>query len=189
MTKLSSIGEFGLIRQIQKGMPRGKNVVVGIGDDTAVMEGKRGEYLLYTTDLLIEGRHFERRAAPELIGRKALACSISDIAAMRGEPTYAVVSLGVSSSRPVAYVTKMYDGMKRLARQFGVSIVGGDTVKSSSTIINVALLGRVEKKYCVTRCGAKAGDEIFVTGRLGGSLKSGRHLTFTPRVKEARYLV
>src|SRR3989338_3937191 len=121
MTNLSSIGEFGLIRQIQKGMPLAKSVVAGIGDDTAVMEWDRHKYLLLTTDFLIEGRHFEWRTPPELIGRKALACSISDIAAMGGEPAYAVVSLGVSSSRPVSYVMKIYDGMKRLARQFGVS--------------------------------------------------------------------
>ncbi len=83
----------------------------------------------------------------------------------------------------------MYAGMRRLARAFGVSLVGGDTVSSQKIVINVALLGKVERAKLVCRDGAKVGDVLFVSGPLGGSLKSGRHLTFTPRVKEARFLV
>ena len=126
--------------------------------------------------------------SPAAIGRKAIACNVSDIAAMGGVPTYAVVSLGVSAAARMGFVKNLYQGMSELCRKFRCSIVGGDTVKSDKLIINVALLGEVPKKYLTLRSGARPGDLIFITGALGNSLKSGRHLSFTPRVKEAQYL-
>lgn len=187
--KILNLGEFGLINRIKQLVPQGRDVVMGIGDDTAVLPLSSSKYLLFKTDMLIEGRHFTRRIKPELIGRKALACNISDVAAMGGTPTSAVVALGLPKNLPVKFVNDLYKGMSALAREFNVSIVGGDTNASDKIIISVALLGEVPRKHLTTRAGAKAGDWIFVSGVLGGSLKSGRHLSFTPRVGEAQFLV
>ncbi len=186
---ISNIGEFGLIEKIRKFAPLSSNVVIGIGDDAAVLKYTKDKYQLFTTDMLLEGVHFTRGMGAKNIGHKALACNFSDTAAMGGLPTYAVVSLGISPKIPLQFVEDIYKGMKDLARRFNVSIVGGDTVKSDKIIINVALLGEVEKKYLTTRCGAKSGDWIFVTGPLGRSLQTDKHLTFIPRVDEARFLV
>lgn len=186
---ISDLGEFRLIEKIRKHAPMTSSVVKGIGDDTAVLRHTKDKYLLFTTDMLVEGTHFKRRMGAAGIGHKALACSISDIAAMGGVPTHAVVSLGVGPKMPVRFVEDIYKGMAALAKHFGVSIAGGDTVKSAKVIINVALLGEVEKKCLVTRGNAKTGDWIFVTGTLGRSLARDKHLNFTPRLKEARFLV
>ena len=186
---ISQLGEFGLINALKKYAPVSQDVIKGIGDDTAVLPYTKTKYLLFTTDMLAEGVHFTRRMPANSIGHKALACNISDIAAMGGLPTFAVVSIGVPKNLPVKFVEDIYKGMQALAKEFNVSIVGGDTIKSDKIVINVALLGEVEKKYLITRDGAKKGDWIFVTGALGGSFKSGKHLTFTPRVEQARFLV
>ncbi len=184
-----SVGEFALIDRLKKFQTPGASVVLGIGDDAAVLKSGHGRYQLLTTDMLVEEVHFTRAMLPKRVGHKAMACSVSDIAAMGGLPTVAVVSIGVPKDFPTKYIEQVYAGMSACARVFGISIVGGDTVKADKFIINVALLGEVEKKCLVTRSGAKPGDKIFVTGRLGGSFVSGRHLTFTPKIKEARFLV
>ncbi|MBF0489441.1 MAG: thiamine-phosphate kinase [Candidatus Omnitrophica bacterium] len=187
--KLSQLGEFGLIDLIRKQLKVDSRVIRGIGDDTAVLPYSKDKYLLLTTDMLAEDIHFTRRMSAVDVGHKALACNISDIAAMGGEPTFAVVSLAVPSDLPTSYVSDLYQGMQKVASQFGVSIVGGDTIKSDKITINVALLGEVKRKHLVTRDGACPGDWIFVTGALGGSLKSHKHLRFTPCVEQARFLV
>ena len=185
--KLSQIGEFGLVGLIRgQYHPRG---VIGIGDDTAVLPFGKDKFQLFTTDMILEGVHFTRESPPAKIGHKAMASNISDIAAMGGIPTFAVVSLGTAAQTSVHFIKDIYKGMHNVCRKFGVAIVGGDTVKSNKLIINVALLGEVSKSHLVTRGGAKQGDWIFVSGLLGGSLKSGRHLTFIPRVQESQYLV
>ena len=186
---LSQLGEFGLIDALKKYAPVSPKVIKGIGDDAAVLPYSQREYLLFTTDMLAEDAHFTRRMPPQGIGHKALACSISDIAAMGGYPTFAVVSIGVPKNLSVSFIKDVYKGIQRTARDFNVSIVGGDTIKTDKIVINVALMGLVEKKFLVTRDGAKAGDWIFVTGPLGGSLKSGRHLNFIPRLAQGRFLV
>jgi len=187
--RVSQIGEFGLIDRLGRFQNLTARVIKGIGDDAAVLRYHVQRHQLLTTDMLVEGVHFLRSMPAEKIGRKALACSLSDIAAMGGVPTIAVVSLGIPKDLTVRYIDKMYAGMLRLARVFGVSLAGGDTVCSAKITINVALLGEVERTRLVCRDGARIGDEIFVSGPLGGSLKSGRHLTFTPRIREARFLV
>lgn len=187
--KLSQLGEFGLIDILKKYTPLPKSVIKGIGDDAAVLPFSKNEYLLFTTDMLAEDTHFTRRMPPQSIGHKALACSISDIAAMGGKPTFAVVSIGIPGNLPLRFIESIYKGIQLLAKDFKVSIVGGDTIKTDKIVINIALLGLVEKKYLVTRDGARKNDWIFVTGPLGGSLKSGRHLTFIPRLAQARFLV
>ena len=189
MTKLSHLGEFGLIESLKKFQNLLPRVVKGIGDDAAVLKVKGGRYLLFTTDMLVQDVHFSLRMSARAVGHKALACNLSDIAAMGGEPVFAVVSLGVPGNMSTRYVKDLYAGMWTVARAFGVSIVGGDTVRSDKVVVNVALLGEVEKRKLIRRQGARTGDWIFVSGHLGGALKSGRHLKFTPRVKEARFLV
>jgi thiamine-monophosphate kinase len=187
--KLRQVGEFGLIDLIRKNASRSSNVIRGIGDDTAVVSYNKDEYWLLTTDMLLENVHFKKSMPPELIGRKALACNISDIAAMGGLPQYALVSLGASAPMSVAYIHKIYKGMLDLAKQYHVSIVGGDTVKSDKLIINIALTGTVHKKHLITRAGAKCGDRIFITGPLGKSFATQHHLRFTPRIKESQFLM
>ncbi len=189
MSRVQHLGEFGLIDRIKAFCPSSARVIKSIGDDAAVLDYTSKAYQLLTTDMLIEDVHFTRRMPAQSIGHKALACNISDIAAMGGVPTFAVVSLGIPKTMPLKWVTDFYKGMSFLAQSFKVSIVGGDTVKSDNIVINIALLGEVAKKHLVTRDGAHVGDWVFVTGPLGGSLQSGRHLTFTPRLKEARFLV
>ena len=139
--------------------------------------------------MLMEGVHFEREAPPRSIGHKALACSISDIAAMGGLPRHALVSLGVPENLSWRFVRDLYKGMDALAREFGVAIVGGDTIRGAKVVINVALTGEAGKGGVVYRNGARPGDLIFVTGALGKSLPTGWHLKFVPRVNESQYLI
>jgi thiamine-monophosphate kinase len=183
------MNEFNFIDSLKKFQNASSRVVRGIGDDAAVLALDGRWYQLFTTDMLVEGVHFTLKMPPVAIGHKAMACSVSDIAAMGGIPTCAVVSVGIPRRVPPALVARIYQGMHSCARRFKVSLVGGDTVRAGALTINVALLGEVEKKYLVARDGARPGDMICVTGRLGGSFASGRHLTFTPRFKEARWLV
>jgi thiamine-monophosphate kinase len=187
--KLSDLGEFGLIERIKKQAGSFPSGIKGIGDDTAVVPLSSTKHLLLTTDMLLEGVHFTLKMPAAAIGHKAIASSISDIAAMGGVPKYAVVSLGVPASVSWPVVSKIYQGMQRTAKKFGVGIVGGDTVKSKKIIINVALTGEVKKSEVIYRSGAHVGDQVFVTGPLGKSLLSGWHLCFNPRAIEAQYLV
>lgn len=186
---LKDIGEFGLIDLIQRQAPRSRDTLLGIGDDAAVIAGDSQEDILSATDTIVEGIHFSKGTPAPLIGRKALACNLSDIAAMGGWPLVALVSLGVSAKRPVAFIRSLYRGMNDLARRYKMGIVGGDTVKSKQLFLNVTVLGKVERGRAVTRAGARGGDVIFVTGPLGRSLALKKHLTFEPRVQQARFLM
>jgi len=187
--KLSQLGEFGLISLIRKNVHSTKDVLLGIGDDTAVLSAQGSCHQLFTTDMLLEDVHFTRRTNARAIGHKALACNISDIAAMGGLPSAAVISLGLPAEVEIDFVKEIYRGINALAKRFSVAIVGGDTVRSEKIIINVALLGWVKKQELVTRSGARQGDMIFVTGPLGKSFETGKHLSFTPRVAESQFLV
>ena len=133
--KVSQLGEFGLIDVLKKYAPVSKAVIKGIGDDAAVLPYSKKEYLILTTDMLSEGTHFTRRMPPSLIGHKALACSISDIAAMGGRPVFAVVSIGIPKDLSVRFIKDVYKGMRRTALDFNVSIVGGDTIKTDKMVI------------------------------------------------------
>ncbi|MFH0771485.1 MAG: thiamine-phosphate kinase [Candidatus Omnitrophota bacterium] len=187
--RLSELGESGLIRRLAGNIKPGKDVIKGIGDDCAVIRITKDKYLLVTSDMLIEGVHFDlKNAKAAEIGWKALACGISDIASMGGIAKYAVVSLGLPSGCKVEFVDGIYKGMRLLAKRFGVEIIGGDTNSSKELIIDVAVLGFVEPNKVTLRSGAKPGDAICVTGALGGSYKSKKHLNFIPRLKEARAL-
>jgi thiamine-monophosphate kinase len=163
-------------------------VVVSIGDDVAVVQGDQGKYLLYTCDMLVESVHFKKNENFEKIGYKAMAVSVSDIAAKGGIPRYALVSVGLPPKRVDRFIRGLMMGMKRCAKKFGFSIIGGDTNRSRHLVVDVFMAGEVEKKNLVLRSTAQVGDLIFVSGSLGGSLKH-KHLDFTPRLPEARFLV
>ena len=181
--KLKKLGETGLIERLAK-------YVKGIGDDCAVIRISKKKYLLITIDMLLEDVDFKlKEATPYQIGWKSLACGLSDIASMGGAAKYAVVSLGLPGKLSVEFVDGLYRGIKALAKRFDVEIVGGDTNASKKLVIDVAVLGFIQPDRLTLRSGAKPGDIICVTGVLGGSYKSKRHLTFVPRLNEARSLV
>ena len=187
--KIKELGEAGLVKRLAKRFRLDNTVIKGSGDDTAVLRWTKDKYLLFTCDMVVEGVHFDlKKAAPFQIGWKALARNISDIAAMGGVPRYALVSIGLLPSTSVKFLDELYRGIQKCAKAFNVNIVGGDTARSKKLVIDVSLIGEVEKENVVFRSGAETGDIIFVTGSLGGSIK-GKHLNFMPRLKEARALV
>ena len=185
---VSDLGEKGLIERMTRSIKTDRSVIKGIGDDCAVLAAPRGTQLLFACDMLVEGVHFRRGAAAAQIGWKALAVNVSDIAAMGGLARYAVVSLGLPNNVPVSFVDRLYKGLRRCADRYAVNLVGGDTNRSERVVIDAAILGEVEKDRVVYRSGARAGDHLLVTGRIGGAVRSGRHLTFQPRLREARIL-
>lgn len=190
MTAVRRLGEVGLIRVISRRLHRDASVRVGVGDDAAVLRGSGRTDWLFACDMLVEGTHFVRARLPAAwVGWKALACNVSDIAAMGGVPRWAVVSLGLPPATPVAWVKALYRGIERCARAFSMSLVGGDTTRAAQIIVDVAIIGEAPRTGAVLRSGARLGDALFVTGRLGGSYVSGRHARFTPRVREAQALL
>lgn len=185
---VNNLGEFGLIERIRKSIKTDASVIKGIGDDCAVLEFSKDKYLLATCDMIVEGVDFTKDDDPYLVGRKALAVSISDIAACAGIPRQALISLGVPANKELTQVDKILAGIRNLAAEYKINIIGGDLSRAERIVLNTTVLGEVEKKFLVLRSRAKPGDIIFVSGALGGSIL-GKHLKFIPRVKEARYLV
>ena len=183
------MNEFELLARLVPALPLNEAVLTGAGDDCAVLDlGVPDRLILFKTDAVVEGVHFTRETPPESVGRKALARALSDIAAMAGTPTAALVTLALPETFEVATVERIYAGMRDLARQQGVAIAGGETTTNPGRLlISIALLGTVPRGRQILRRGAKAGDAIFVTGELGGSI-AGRHLDFEPRLAEARWL-
>ena len=167
---LGDIGEFGLINRVRKWMPSSDSALVrGIGDDVAVME-LRNSILLATTDVLIEGFHFERSwTDPYRLGKKSLAVNLSDIAAMGGTPRYFLISLGLPKHLPLSFISRFYFGLKETAKRYRVNLVGGNTSLSEKMMITICLLGEGRKKELLFRNGARVGDEMFVSGTLGDS--------------------
>jgi len=169
--ELSGIGEMGLIRLLGRDAPRYAGVRVGIGDDTAVVRAQAGRDLLLTCDLMAEGVHFQREwysGCPELLGRKALAVNVSDIAGMGGRPLYCLVTLGVPPGLELDFIRRVYAGLYDLARECGVSVVGGDTVGfDGGMLLDVFLAGDVAAGGALLRSGARPGDLIVVTGDFG----------------------
>jgi thiamine-monophosphate kinase len=166
------LGEIRLIERILSrfSKPRADSIIVGPGDDAAVIELGETTRLIVTTDMLVEGVHFRLDwSYPEALGFKAVAANLSDIAAMGGQAIGIVISLGIPPMVPVKAVDKMYRGMSNALSLFGGDLLGGDTVRSSAIIISISAIGLLAGKSPVLRSGAKAGDRICVTGSLGRS--------------------
>ncbi len=187
--KIAALGEDAVVAAITRGLPLGADVRHGAGDDCAVIGGARDRvWRLLKTDCVIEGVHFLPAENPARVGWKALCRAVSDIAAMGGTPRHALITIAVARDVEMAWLRGLYAGLRRAAKRFGVSIVGGETARSPGpAFISVALTGEVARTRCVTRGGGRAGDALFVTGTLGGS-RVGKHLDFMPRLAEAHWL-
>jgi len=186
--KLDEIGEDRLIGQLVQGLASRADVVAGPGDDCAVVAAPGDRLILLKTDCVVEHVHFRPNEKPAAVGWKAMMRTLSDFAAMSGLPQYALVTLISPADREANWMTQLYRGLRRAADRFDVAIVGGETSATKGPlVISVSALGSVEKTRWVGRSGGKAGDVLFVTGKLGGSGK-GRHLKFVPRIDESRWL-
>lgn len=170
--KISDLGEFGLIGRIQKLAPRkSSSTLIGIGDDAAALKISALHTLLITTDVLLEGVHFDLSYTDFFsLGWKSASVNLSDIAAMGGVPRYCLTALGIPAGIPVEQVTEFYRGFNALLKRHATELVGGDTCFSrGGLVISVTALGKGDPPRIVTRSGARPGDRIFVTGTLGES--------------------
>ena len=179
--------ELKIIDQVRKRAGAAKKPLkTGIGDDCAVLDFTKGEYLLWASDMVAEGTHFKKKDGYKRIGRKAVSVNISDIAAMGGEAKYITVSLGLPRGTTEKEVESIYEGIFEVCKKHGVKVAGGDTIRASKLVLDVSIIGTVSKKKLVLRSGAKKGDLILVTGPVRNGKKE--HLDFTPRVKESKFL-
>ena len=167
--KISDLGgEFKLIERLAR-PARNPDVLCGIGDDAAVIRTAEGLQII-TTDMLVEGDHFSLRYfSPRQIGIKAMESNVSDIAAMGGEPRYALISLALTEEIEVELVDGMYEGIYEVADRYGFDVIGGDTTHGARMVINVTLIGTAQEDRLCLRSHARPGDRIFVSGPLGGS--------------------
>ncbi|MEY4299551.1 MAG: Thiamine-monophosphate kinase [Verrucomicrobiota bacterium] len=181
--------EGEVIARLRKVLRR-PDVTAGIGDDCAAVPGpRRGQLLLLKTDCVVERRHFRPADAPASVGWKAACRAVSDIAACGGQPVHALVTCVVRPSQTGRWLEGLYRGLENAGRAFGFHIVGGEMARTDGpAVISVAMTGQVARCRFIPRSGGRPGDVLFVTGRLGGSLKSGWHLRFRPRLLEAQWL-
>lgn len=187
--RLRDLGEDALIARILRGFPGGKSLAVGPGDDCAVVDPGRGPLRLLKTDALVEGVHFLPETPAAKVGWKAVARVLSDFAAMGGTPEHLLVTVAVDAERPVAWMDGLYRGIRKCLATHGGVLAGGETCRlPAGAVISVAGEGLVERPHLTLRSGGKPGDLVLVTGRLGGSI-TGKHLSFTPRLAEAAWLV
>jgi thiamine-monophosphate kinase len=164
--KVKDIGEFGLIERVTKKL-KDKDVLVGIGDDAAVIKTEKGLQVL-TTDCLVEGDHFRREwFTPEQIGMKAIEINVSDIAAMGAIPKYVLVELALPEDLDVEFVEELYKGMWKVCDKYNIEVIGGNMAHCENIVISITLTGEVDKNNLCLRRGAKPGDFIFVSGHLG----------------------
>lgn len=173
--RIADLGEFPLIARLERVIARpdtrvpDPRVVVGIGDDTAVLQGCEGFYELATVDAQVETVHFLReRIAPEQLGWRALAVNLSDMAAMGGQPQFALVSLVLPSDTEVDWLEALYRGVREAADRYGVTVIGGNMARAPEhAVVDVCVLGRVRREELLLRSGARPGDRVLVTGSLG----------------------
>jgi thiamine-monophosphate kinase len=168
MAKLKSIGgEFGFIQMIRR-KPRNKNVLVGIGDDAAVVRFG-GKKLVWTIDMLVQDDHFSLKwSSPKQIGMKLMEVNVSDIGAMNAKPLFALISICLTKGTSVEFVKGLYEGIYSVARKYGIDVIGGDTTHGEKIVLDVTMIGEPAGRLCL-RSGAKKGDYIFVSGRIGDS--------------------
>ena len=190
MTSGDTIGELGehrVIRRLTALLPFRPELIQGVGDDTAVVRGNGGSDLLLTSDAVVEGVHFLPETEARLVGRKAIARVLSDIAAMGGEPGWSLIDVAAPLDTEMTRLEEMYRGAVDISNMFGLTLVGGDTARAATLQLHVFAMGRVPEGTAVLRSGAHPGDGIYVTGALGGSINGG-HLTFEPRMEEGDWL-
>ncbi len=167
---LRQLGEFGLIDRIQKRFPPPASTVpLGIGDDAAAILPSAKQYLLLTTDSLIEGVHFDPAFSTfREVGYKSVMVNVSDIAAMGGAPRFFLISLGLTRRQTVEEIDHLYQGIEKGSREAGLDLLGGNVAFSTGPFfISPTVLGEVPKKEMITRAGAREGDGLYVTGTLG----------------------
>ena len=166
-------GEFALIERLSRIAAAGHaDLIMGVGDDAAVIRTAPPPtpYLLVTTDILVEDRHFVRQwARPDQIGIKAVECNVSDIAAMGGKPSWMFISLVLSDDADLSWAENLYEGIAAACRRRHVVLAGGDTTRGTNNVINITLLGNVAQDHVCLRSHARAGDRLMVTGTLGAS--------------------
>jgi len=185
---LSTLGEKGLLQLLTSRWITDNRILTGVGDDCAVLRGEgKAHYLLFKTDAVVEGVHFTATTPPGLIGRKALARALSDLAAMGATPHSAIITLGVPANESTSRLSSIYRGMEAIAQKYRVNLVGGETTRAAQLFLSVALLGECRGYRPLLRSGARAGDLLFVTGCLGGTQKR-HHLLFEPRLAEGQWL-
>ena len=187
--KLHNLGEDRLLNLLLAGLSLGKAVAAGPGDDCALVAiHDRRKLLVLKVDCVVEGVHFVRRTSASDVGWKAIMRPLSDFAATSAVPHFALITVIVPEQTKVAWIKQLYRGLRRAAKRFEVSIVGGETSSTPGPVaISTSVVGFVERDRAVSRRGGKAGDDLFVTGRLGGGLKQ-KHLQFIPRIVESRWL-
>lgn len=191
MKTLRTLGENGLLRQILPRLPQRPGTVTGPGDDCAVVRipGSSDDWL-FTTDPVIERRHFLAATPARLVGRKAIARAVSDIAAMGGTPLWILVDLVAPAATPVARIHGLYTGMLAAAKQWHLGLLGGDTAEGDTLELHITGVGCIRRGTAVLRSGARPGDLVYVTGALGGAYLPGcrHHLLFEPRLAAGRFL-
>ncbi len=184
--------EDELVARLTRGLPQSARTLTGPGDDCAVIRIEGSPMLqLLKADAVVEGIHFTRDMPPALVGRKALARAVSDLASMAGRPGEALITLVLPPETSLKWVTGLYRGLRKAATQWGVGLAGGETCSAPAgapVVVSVALTGEVREDRAVRRSGARPGDVIAVTGGLGNSFASGWHLRFRPRLAEAQWL-
>jgi thiamine-monophosphate kinase len=187
--KLRDIGEDRLLDHLSSRLSLGKEVVNGPGDDCAMVETRDHRNLLVLkTDCVVAGVHFLPTANALDVGWKAMMRPLSDFAATSAVPQSALITLIAPEQTNVEWVERLYRGLGRAAKRFKVSIVGGEMSGTTGPVaISVSVVGFVERDRCLSRRGGKVGDDLFVTGRLGGAVKQ-KHLQFIPRIVESRWL-
>jgi thiamine-monophosphate kinase len=186
---IASLGEIGLLAEVRRWLGSASPPApFGMGDDCALLPGARGRQLL-TVDPVLYGTHFDDQVPAEKVGAKLLKRNLSDLAAMGGRPTAAVLALALDPRVRIAWLRGFYRGLAACARRHRVPLVGGDVAQADGTLVaTLTLLGVATAPRVLTRSGARAGDWIYVTGALGGSRRSGRHFGFRPRLAEGAWL-
>jgi thiamine-monophosphate kinase len=187
------IDEDVFIADLLSRLNHGDDVIVPPGDDCAGIRIDSETLLLLAVDQVVGDVHYhgvdaESPTPPKLAGRKLMARNLSDIAAMGGVPTHALTAIAWRKDGGRERLNEFMDGVRECAEAFGVDLVGGDLCASSNEASSLTIVGRVEPGNVCLRRNAKVGDRILVTGYFGGSLRSGRHLTFEPRLQEGRWL-